>query len=144
MKTIFIFNDSCPTDLALRFTALGEDGVRVATIVFDRLTVPHFGFAFGLEHVLPADLHPGTTEPLRATRVGLLAAYDRIYGALNWMPLWLASPTANAAWCGAMDVYRSRGDAPARGKVQLSNPALIQILSAIVGDSPAADSRTLH
>jgi len=144
MKTIFIFNDNCPTDPALRFTALGEDGKRVATIVFDPLTVPHFGFAFALEHVLPGELHPGTAEPLRATRVGLLAAYDHIYGAMNWMPLWLSSPTTNTAWCDAMDVYRSRGDARAPDKVQFSDPALIRLLGAIASGSPSAGSRTLH
>jgi hypothetical protein len=144
MKTIFVFNDSCPTELALRFTALGEDGRRIQTVVFDQQTVKHFGFAFGLEHMLPNDLQLGVSDPLRETRAGVLTAYDRVYGVRNWIPLWLASPHASADWRRAMDVYRASAPATPRPDLSFGTAALVRVLAAVVGTPPRSAMPTVH
>lgn len=107
MKTIFIFNDSRPTDEFRAVMALGEDGQRVARIRFDSFTHPHCQFAMGSEHFLFVD-DTDVTDPVHATRAAVLQRYSEVYGAGNWMPIWLDAPHANPDWCAAMNRLRER------------------------------------
>lgn len=144
MKTIFVFNDCRPTDLTLRVTALGEDGQRVATVVFDALTERHFEFAFGLAHDLPAHIAPAVAAPLRATRRGIFAAYDRIYGTENWIPVLIPSPTECLAWRKAMSLYRDGSPVQEHPMPIFGNVALVRILDTVIGAPAAAAARTVH
>lgn len=144
MKTIFIFNDSRPTDLEPCFAALGEDACLLARVEFDGHTQQFFQYAFGCAHELPEGLEEGITIPLNTNRARMFAAYDRIYGAGNWMPLWIESPTQNEAWRAAMDLYRSRGGIPDTRDMRFSNAALARILEAVGAAASRAEPHTVH
>lgn len=141
MKTIFIFNDSRLTDLEQRVSALGEDGQRFDTIVFDRATAPHCEYAMGSAHNLDASIDPSIGEPVSDTRKRMLASYDRVYGPGNWMPIWLESPAQNIAWCRAMCLYRSRvaDRAPTFG-----DGALARLMRDIFGAPAPVAHHTVH
>ncbi|MBB6320544.1 hypothetical protein [Paraburkholderia tropica] len=148
MKTIFIFNDSRHTDLALHVTALGEDGHRVATIVFDPKTEPHHEYAMGCTHELDTNIEPSISIPLNETRRDLFASYDRIYGTGNWMPLLVQPGSDNAAWRQALELYRARAASAGAPEPRFSATALAQIFQAVFGaaaPTPApADARVVH
>jgi hypothetical protein len=139
MKTIFIFNDSRPTDHLHSIVALGEDGQRISCIKFDSFTVPHALFAMGVAHSLNAD-DPDIVDPVNTTRARIIACYDAIYGVGNWMPMWLDAPHTNNAWCHALKLFRQHRQpvlAPAFG-----NEALAGILGAIFGNADAVPHTT--
>ncbi|WP_321895982.1 hypothetical protein [Paraburkholderia heleia] len=137
MKTIFIFNDSRHTDLALHVTALGEDGRRIATIVFDRNTEPHHEYAMGCKHELDANVHDSISIPVNDTRRDLFASYDRMYGAGNWMPLLIQPGADNIEWRHALDLYRARAESMGTPEPRFSATALARIFEAVLG-TPAA------
>lgn len=141
MKTIFIFNDSALTARHQNFSALGEDGQLVSTAVFDRHTAPYAEYAMGSVHELDACIAPGIAEPLTITRRNVLATYDRVYGAGNWIPMWLDTPVHNFAWCRAMRLYRSRIES---SSVSFSAAALDRILGAVFSDQAPSDKRSVH
>ncbi|WP_028204984.1 hypothetical protein [Paraburkholderia nodosa] len=148
MKTIFVFNDSRHTDLAMHMTALGEDGRRVATIVFDRNTEPHREFAMGCTHELGANVDPSISIPVNDTRRDLFASYDRMYGAGNWMPLLVQPGTDNAEWRHALELYRAHAETRGAPEPRFSATALARIFEAVLGaaaptPAPAAD-RVVH
>ncbi|WP_069267383.1 hypothetical protein [Paraburkholderia nodosa] len=148
MKTIFIFNDTRPTDLAMHMTALGEDGRRVATIVFDPKTEPHHEYAMGCAHELGANVDPSISIPVNETRRDLFASYDRIYGAGNWMPLLVQPGTDNAEWRHALELYRARAATAGAPEPRFSATALARIFEAVLGATAPtqapADARVVH
>lgn len=144
MKTIFIFNDSRPTDEMHAVMALGEDGLTVARITFDPFTLPHCRFAMGAEHLLAAD-DADITDPVNATRATVLRRYDEVYGAGNWLPIWLDAPQANPEWRDALNRHRERNrHALHRAPVSMpfSTAALAGILGAIFGSADNAPHTT--
>ncbi|CAB3783091.1 hypothetical protein LMG28688_01577 [Paraburkholderia caffeinitolerans] len=144
MKTIFIFNDSRPTDRLPCIVALGEDACLFARVEFDGRTREHIDYAFGCAHSLPADLEESVADPLNATRTGMFAAYDRIYGSGNWMPLWLDAPTKNDAWLKAIEIFHRHPSKPCLSDVRFSDAALGRILEAIAGAPVAPLARVVH
>ncbi|MEX3691846.1 hypothetical protein AB3X91_08890 [Paraburkholderia sp. BR14263] len=144
MKTIFIFNDSRPTDLEPRFTALGEDARLFAQVEFDERTRHFSHYAFGCTHELSADLAEGITKPLNTARARLLAAYDRIYGNGNWVPVWIESPSQNEAWRRAIDLFRTRAAAIEPTVPSFSNVAFARILDAVLSRGRADAPCTVH
>lgn len=144
MKTIFIFNDSRPTDPRPCIAALGEDASIFACVQFDGGTQDHVQYAFGCTHDLPADIRPSVSKPLNATRTGLFAAYDHSYGAGNWIPLWLDAPETNGAWRRAMALHRARQSPSCIGDVHFSDAGLARILDAIANAPGAAIDRMVH
>ncbi|QGZ56712.1 hypothetical protein [Paraburkholderia acidiphila] len=147
MKTIFIFNDSRHTDLSTHMTALGEDGRRVATIVFDRNTEPHYEYAFGCKHELGANVDASISIPVNDTRRDLFASYDRMYGAGNWMPLLIQPGADNVEWRHALELYRARAETVGASEPRFSVAALLRIFDAVLGTpaapAPSAD-RVVH
>jgi hypothetical protein len=143
MKTIFIFNDSRPTDELRAVTALGEDGQHVAHVTFTSFTYPHHQFAMGTQHFLD-EANPDISEAVLATRASIIQRYDDVYGASNWMPLWLDAPLANADWRAAISRFRMRSASSARatGAPSFSNAALASLLGAIFASADSAPHTT--
>jgi hypothetical protein len=108
MKTIFIFNDSRPTDVLHPVVALGEDGHVVVRIKFDSFTLPYCQFVMGTSHFIHCD-DADISEPVVASRANVLRRYTEIYGAGNWIPLWLDAPRSNPDWSAAMRIHHARG-----------------------------------
>lgn len=144
MKTIFIFRDSRATDPRPCIAALGEDAGIFARVEFAGGTQDHVQYAFGCTHTLPFDIRACVSEPLNSTRTGLFAAYDRAYGAGNWIPLWLDAPETNAAWRKAMQQFRSRQSQSCIGNVPFSDAGLARILDAIANAPDMAANRVVH
>jgi hypothetical protein len=142
MKTIFIFNYSLPTDEYRAVMALGEDGHCVALIQFDAFTHPHRQFAMGAVHSFDDD-DIGVSGPVRATRAAVLRRYDEVFGAANWMPLWLDEPNANPDCYAALRRMRALKRPPLGVRVGFSPEALAGILGAIFG-APDSTPRTTH
>jgi hypothetical protein len=142
MKTIFIFNDSRPTDHLQSIMALGEDGQRIDCIRFDNLTLPHSRFAMGAEHVLTED-DVAIAAPVRMTRASMMRRYDALYGVGNWLPMWLDAPQSNASFRRALHIMRERHAYATQLAPTFSDVALSGILRAIF-DSPAAAPHTTH
>lgn len=140
MKTIFIFNDSRPSDHLQAIVALGEDGQRLGCVKFDSYTAPHCQFAMGAEHILRED-DPAIADPIHSTRAAAMHRYDAVYGAGNWMPMWLDAPQTNDAWRRALYLFRQRQSQPVQGN-SLSNAALAGILGAIFSSADAAPHTT--
>lgn len=108
MKTIFIFNDTRPTDVIHTVVALGEDGHVVARIKFDGFTLPYAEFVMGTSHFLHCD-DRDISEPVLTSRADVLQRYTAVYGAGNWIPMWLGAPRSNPDWCAAMRIHHARG-----------------------------------
>ncbi|MBW9102907.1 hypothetical protein [Paraburkholderia phenoliruptrix] len=142
MKTIFIFNYSLPTDEYRAVMALGEDGQCVALIKFDAFTYPHRQFAMGSMHSFHED-DTDISRPVQATRAAVLGRYDEVFGAANWMPLWLDEPSANPDCYAALRRMRELNRPPVGVRVGFSPQALAGILGAIFGASDATP-RTTH
>lgn len=140
MKTIFIFNDSRPTDHLQSIVALGEDGQRIGCIRFDDWTAPHCQFAMGAAHLLRED-DPDIADQIHASRAALLRRYEAVYGIGNWMPMWLDAPQTNAAWRRALYLYRQRQTQPVQN-AQFGNAALGGILGAIFNSADSAPHTT--
>jgi len=142
MKTIFIFNDSRPTDHLQSIVALGEDGQRIDCIKFDNWTLPHSRFAMGAEHVMSED-DVAIAAPVRMTRAAMLRRYDALYGAGNWLPMWLDAPQNNASFRRALQIMRERHAYATQLTPAFGDAALSGILRAIF-NAPAATPRTTH
>jgi hypothetical protein len=142
MKTIFIFNDSRPTDDFRAVMALGEDGQCIARIKFDAFTHPHCQFAMGVEHSFRED-DTDISGPVQATRAAVLRRYDEVFGAANWMPMWLDEPNANPDCYAALRRMRELNRPPVGVRVGFSPEALAGILGAVFGASDATP-RTTH
>lgn len=133
MKTIFIFDDSRPTDVLHRIVALGEDGQRIAAIQFDGWTMPYCRFAMGAMHV--SDQTSDTADVVNSTRAKMLVAYDRIYGAGNWFPMWLESPKRNDGWLNALRLAREHDERIEAAASGFASASLAKIFSAVFGAS---------
>ncbi|WP_168793564.1 hypothetical protein [Paraburkholderia aromaticivorans] len=141
MKTIFIFNDSRPSDYFQSIAALGEDGQLIDSIQFDGWTLPHVGFAMGVEHVLRED-DLTVAVPVRMTRAAMLRRYDAAYSAGNWIPMWLDSPQTNEAWRRALHLMRERLSQPVPPASQFSDRGLTGILGAIFNSADVTPHTT--
>lgn len=143
MKSIFVFDDSRPTDDLRTVMALGEDGQRVARIQFDSFTFPHSEFAMGTRHYIDCDDAEVRTLVLSA-RASVIAQYGAVYGARDWMPLWLDDPHSNVDWRAAMSRCRMReANSSARRVPPFSDRALAGILGAVF-DATDALPHTTH
>lgn len=131
MKTIFIFDDSRPTDAMHRIVAIGEDGQRIAAIQFDGWTMPFCRFAMGAVHV--SDAATDTAAVVNSTRAKMLTAYDSIYGAGNWYPMWLESPKRNDGWLNALRLARERDERIEAAASGFASASLAKIFSAVFG-----------
>lgn len=131
MKTIFIFDDSRPTDALHRIVALGEDGQRIAAIQFDGWTMPFCRFAMGAVHAAAegSDL----VEVVNSTRAKMLIAYDRVYGAGNWSPMWLETPKRNDSWLTALRLAREHDERIEAAASGYASASLAKIFSAVFG-----------
>ncbi|SIT43745.1 hypothetical protein BN2476_350269 [Paraburkholderia piptadeniae] len=143
MKSIFIFDDSRATELRRIFVALGEDGLIVKPVVFDEHTAPHFLYAMGVEHTFAAREEAFIAEAVDFTRKTMLRRYDEIYGAGNWIPLWLADPRSVAEWRNAMSIARQLATTPST-PTAFSDRALQGILRDVMGPASAPRGVTKH
>jgi hypothetical protein len=141
MKTIFVFDDSRPTDVLHRIVAIGEDGRRIAHIQFDGWTMPFCRFAMGAVHV--SDAADETAEAVSSTRARMLSAYDAVYGPGNWEVIWLDYPRQNEAWLDAMLQSRERDEREQDARVGQSSASLAKILAALFG-APEVQPHTTH
>jgi hypothetical protein len=146
MKTIFIFDDSRPTDDLRAVVALGEDGQRIARIKFDGFTHRHCMFAMCIEHTFCED-NTDISEPVIATRAAMVHRYDEVFGVANWMPLWLDEPRTNPDCAAALHRMRERNrhalTGANAGPISFGADALSGILGAIFG-APATTPHTTH
>ena len=138
MKTIFVFNDSRPSELLEAILAVGEDGQLVNFVKFDRVTVAYAAFAMGAEHEL-ASRDPDIISPVNVTRANAFRRYDAAYGAGNWVAVWLDAPRINSSWRHAIELLRARQAQPAPS---FSTQGLVGILGAIFGSADAAPHTT--
>lgn len=134
MKTIFVFNDSRPSEYLQSILALGEDGQLVNFVKFDSSTAAYAAFAMGAVHDVATN-DPGVAAPLNVTRANALRRYEAIYGADNWIAIWLDAPQSNSEWRRAIDLLRARHAQPVPA---FGNQALAGILGAIFGSAEAA------
>jgi hypothetical protein len=141
MKTIFIFDDSRPTDVLHHIVAIGEDGRRIARLQFDGWTMPFCGFAMGVMHV--SDAAGGTDEAVKSTRAAMLSTYDAIYGVGNWQAEWLDYPRQSDAWLDAMKLAREREERSQDARVGQTSTSMAKILVALFG-TPKAQPHTTH
>lgn len=143
MKTIFVFNNSRPTDDLTTILALGEDGQAVARIQFDRFTLPFCQFAMGTSHYLQAD-DSDIADEIQDARARVLIRYSEMYGIANWMPMWLDAPLANPACVIAIRRFSEysgrRSTVPARS---FGADAITAILRDIFR-MPAAATHSTH
>ncbi|MBN3851961.1 hypothetical protein G3N59_01085 [Paraburkholderia sp. Ac-20340] len=144
MKTIFIFNDSRPTDFKMRVTALGEDGSRAATIVFDTNTGVHFEYAMGCKHEFDANVESSVSVPVNDTRQRVLAAYDNTFGSGNWIPMLISPNADNADFRAALALYRQRAEIFDAIEARFSDMALAKIFEAVINPSGPSSDRVMH
>lgn len=144
MKSIFIFDDSRATDVERIFVALGEDGQIAKPVVFDAETAPHFLYAMGVEHSFAARDVALVAEAVGATRKTMLRIYDEMYGAGNWIPLWLADPRAVPEWREAVSIIRQRAATKRQVAVTFTDRALAGILRDVLGPDVAPRGVTKH
>jgi len=131
MKTIFIFDDSRPTDALHRIVALGEDGQRLSTVLFDGWLLPYCRYAMAAVHVSHAN--HDNAEVVNRTRMSTLEKFDAAYGVGGWVSVWLESPKRDALWLDALQLERERATRIDRSPVGYSNAALSRILAAVFG-----------
>jgi hypothetical protein len=141
MKTIFVFDDSRPTDVLHPIVAIGEDGRRIARLQFDGWTMPFCRFAMGVLHV--SDASDETDEAVTSTRSAMLSTYDAVYGVGNWQAVWLDYPRQSDAWLDALKLAREREERAQQSKVGQSTASLSKVLAALFA-TPEAQSHTTH
>jgi hypothetical protein len=141
MKTIFIFDDSRPTDDEHHVVALGEDGRRLAIRVFDGWTFPHCRYAMAAMHVCEARLD--VAAAVNSTRSIMLEKFDAAYGTGGWVAVWLESPKHDDLWLEALQLSRERDARIEAAAIGYSAPALSRILAAVFG-SPEVQPHTTH
>lgn len=101
MKTIFVFDDSRVTDRLYQIIALSDNGEGIARINFDDWTLPNCRYAMGVvSSCEPADAH--TTKLVSETRGEVLATYDNVFGAGEWVAVWIESPKADTSCLDAL------------------------------------------
>ncbi|CAG9256117.1 hypothetical protein [Paraburkholderia caribensis] len=144
MKSIFIFDDSRATDVQRVFVALGEDGQLVKPVVFDEHTAPHFLYAMGVEHTFTAGDVALVSEAIGFTRKTMLRRYDEVYGAGNWIPLFLLRPRDIDEWRNAMTIARQRAAAQRLAAATFTDRALAGILRDVLASEAAAHGVTKH
>lgn len=130
MKTIFVFNDSRPTDSFHLVLALCEDGRYAALVKFTDSTMPHCRYAMGVEHETGAV--GSICDAVNRTRADVLAAYDIVCGRGEWFPVWLAAPRHDAACREAIRLLRER---MVPRTVELGPASIASILAAVLGSS---------
>ncbi|OTP79448.1 hypothetical protein [Caballeronia sordidicola] len=140
MKTIFIFDDSRPTDDEHCVVALGEDGRRFGTRVFDGWTFPHCRYAMGAMHVSEAK-HDAAVA-VNSTRSTMLGKFDAAYGPGGWVAVWLETPKHDALWLEAVQLARERDARIERVAMSYSGPAFARILAAVFGSADAQPHTT--
>lgn len=133
MKTIFIFDDSRPTDALHRIVALGEDGQRLTTMMFDGWTLPFCRYAMATVHV--SDANHDNAGIVETTRSSVVEKFDAAYGVGGWVSVWLESPKHDALWLDALQLARERDARIERAAVGYSAPALSRILAAVFGSA---------
>lgn len=131
MKTIFIFDDSRPTDVLHRIVALGEDGRHLSTVLFDGWLLPYCRYAMAAVHVSHANRD--NAEIVDRTRAGTVEKFDAAYGPGAWVSVWLESPKLDALWRDALQLSREREARIDRSPVGYSNAALSRIFAAVFG-----------
>lgn len=141
MKTIFIFDDSRPTDALHRIVALGEDGQRLATVMFDGWLLPYSRYAMAAAHVSHAN--HDNAEVVSRTRLSTVEKFDAAYGAGCWVSVWLESPKHDALWLDALQLARERDVRIERAAIGYSGAALSRILAAVFS-SAEVQPRTTH
>ncbi|RKE35245.1 hypothetical protein B0G76_1306 [Paraburkholderia sp. BL23I1N1] len=143
MKSIFIFDDTRSTDLRTSVLALGEDGQIVTGVRFDDACAPYAAYAMGAAHSFSGQEHAGIAEAVDYTRTCVLRRYDEVYGAGNWMPIWLDSPRAVPEWRHAMSIVRQRATAPMPSPA-FGDTALKGILRDVMSGNAAPHGVTKH
>jgi hypothetical protein len=138
MKTIFVFNDSRPSEPMEAILAVDEDGHLVNFVKFDGATVACAAFALGAEHEL-ASRDPDIAVPVNVTRENALRRYDATYGAGNWIAVWLDAPRTNNAWRRAIELLRARLAPPVPA---FSDEALAGIFGVVFGSADAVPHTT--
>ena len=133
MKTIFVFDDSRPTDALHRIVALGEDGQRLATTMFDGWTLPYCRYAMAAMHV--SDAKHDTASVVNSTRDGVVKKFDEVYGVGGWVAVWLETPKHDPLWLEALQLAQERDARIERAAIGYSGPALARILAAVFSSS---------
>jgi hypothetical protein len=141
MKTIFIFDDSRPTDALHRIVALGEDGQRLAAVMFDGWMLPHCRYAMAALHT--SDVNHDNVDAVRKTRSSSIEKFDAAYGLGAWVAVWLESPKRDDLWLEALQLSRERDARIEAVAVGFSSAALSRILGAVFG-TPDVQPHTTH
>ena len=140
MKTIFVFDDSRVTDDARHIIALSEEGQGVALIKFDDWTLPYRHFAMGITQ--DCDATGSVAETVNRTHGDIVAAYNLVFGAGNWIAVWIEHPTQDPMCLEALRAMHAKRQAYRARQRETIIDNLARALSPF--GEPAVESQFVH